>query len=63
MAPTFSVALPVVGAGAVVKMMPVGIAIFEHVLFGLAVGIGFLRFQRARQLPSRPIGRQVPLAS
>lgn len=59
----FYVVLPIVGAGAVVKMMPVGIAIFEHVLFGLAVGIGFLRFQRARQPPSHPIGRQVPVAS
>jgi len=40
-----------------------GVAIFEHVLFGLAVGLGFLRFQRARTLPTSSVGRQVPVTS
>lgn len=42
----FYVVLPIVGAGAVARGAPVGLAIVEHVLFGLAVGVGFLPYQR-----------------
>lgn len=41
----FYVVLPLVGAEAVVRMTPVATAVFEHVLFGLAVAAGFLPFQ------------------
>jgi hypothetical protein len=47
----FYVVLPIVGAGQVAKMMPVPLALFEHVLFGLAVGLGFLPYQVPRGIP------------
>jgi uncharacterized membrane protein YagU involved in acid resistance len=49
----FYVVLPLVGAGHVAGMMPMGTAIFEHVLFGLGVGIGFLPFQVERPSTTR----------
>lgn len=39
--------LPTLGLQRLVEMTPVGAAIFEHVLFGLAVAVSFLRFRRA----------------
>lgn len=40
------VALRLIGWGDVTASMPIGLALFEHLLFGLAMGIGFLPFQR-----------------
>ncbi|MBI2893644.1 MAG: hypothetical protein HYY06_08835 [Deltaproteobacteria bacterium] len=42
----FYLVLPVAGAGQVVRTMPVALALFEHLAFGLSVGAGFLPFQR-----------------
>ncbi len=42
------VVLPLSGAGLITRATPVPIAIIEHVIFGLAVGLGFLPFQRER---------------
>lgn len=53
----FYVVLPIIGLGQIPKSMPVGIAFFEHVLFGLATAIGFLPFQRhieARRPAAQP---------
>lgn len=52
----FYVVLPVVGVGGLVRGMPLGAAIFEHVIFGVAVGVGFLPFQRTR--PERLLGKR-----
>jgi hypothetical protein len=57
----FYVVLPLVGAGALVRGAPVGLAIVEHVIFGLAVGIGFLPYQAAA--PRRPFWRRAPAGS
>lgn len=43
--------LPAVGLGAVALGVPVGPAILEHVVFGLALAIGFLPFQRRALTP------------
>ena len=40
------VVLPLLGWGAVAHSVPVNIALFEHLLFGLAMGVTFLPFQR-----------------
>ncbi len=40
------VVLRLMGWGEVTASMPIGLALFEHLLFGLAMGIGFLPFQR-----------------
>ena len=40
--------LPIAGMAAVPKMVPIGHAVLEHVLFGLAIGLAFLPFQRPR---------------
>lgn len=40
------VALRLLGWTTVSASMPLGLALFEHILFGLAMGIGFLPFQR-----------------
>jgi len=56
----FYVVLPIVGLSNVARMMPVGVAVFEHVLFGLAVGFGFLPFQRERRIRP-PVERPVPV--
>jgi hypothetical protein len=42
----YFVALPLIGWGDVARAAPVNIALFQHLLFGLAMGIGFLPFQR-----------------
>jgi hypothetical protein len=42
------VVLPLLGWSDVARAMPLGLALFEHLLFGLAMGIGFLPFQRPR---------------
>jgi hypothetical protein len=46
----FYIVLPVVGAAQVATMMPAGVAIFEHIVFGLAVGLGFLPQQKPRAM-------------
>ena len=40
--------LPVVGLAAVARSQPIAGAVILHVVFGLAVGISFLPFQRTR---------------
>jgi hypothetical protein len=45
----FHVVLPLLGLGGMVANAPVLIAIVEHVLFGLGVGVGFLPYQRPRR--------------
>jgi hypothetical protein len=40
------VALPLLGYMDVAKAIPVNVALFEHLLFGLAMGIVFLPFQQ-----------------
>ena len=45
----FYLVLPLVGAGNLVRGMPVGVAFIDHVIFGLTVGFGFLPFQRERR--------------
>jgi hypothetical protein len=47
----FYMVLPLIGAGGIAKMAPAGQAVFEHVLFGLGVGIGFLPFQPRDPMP------------
>ena len=41
-----NVVLPIIGLGQIPTSMPVGQAIFEHVLFGIATAVAFLPFQR-----------------
>lgn len=46
--------LPVLGLSALAAGAPIGMAIVEHLIFGLGVGIGFLPFQRPRPaIPTR----------
>jgi hypothetical protein len=40
------VVLPVLGYADVSRAVPVNVALFEHLLFGVAMGIAFLPFQR-----------------
>lgn len=42
----YFIVLPFSGWGDVARATPVGIAVFDHLLFGLALGIAFLPFQR-----------------
>ena len=42
--------LPVVGAGALARAVPIGFATLEHVLFGLVLAIGFLPYQLEHRL-------------
>jgi hypothetical protein len=53
--------LPLVGLPQVAEATPLGMAILSHVIFGLAVGIGFLPFQRTRPHATPP-GTPVPAA-
>lgn len=50
----FFVVLPIVGLGSVTRTAPISAALVEHLIFGLATGVGFLPFQ----LPLR-VTRQV----
>jgi uncharacterized membrane protein YagU involved in acid resistance len=42
----FYIVLPILGLGQIPKSMPVGLAVIEHVLFGVGTAVGFLPFQR-----------------
>jgi hypothetical protein len=44
----YYVALPVVGLAETARATPVSMAIFTHLIFGLAVGLGFLPFQQRK---------------
>jgi hypothetical protein len=57
----YYIVLPIVGLGHLAAAVPIGPAIFEHLVFGLAVAIGFLPYQR-RVLRRRPrrIGPAIP---
>ncbi|GEM_PF-3059539 len=46
----FYVILPLIGAGFMARGMPVSLAVTEHLMFGIAMGVGFLPFQRMRTL-------------
>jgi hypothetical protein len=50
------VALPLLGYADVVRAVPVNIALFQHLLFGLAMGIVFLPFQQPYIVRSRELG-------
>jgi len=54
----YHVVLPLVGAGRVVRGVPITGAILEHVIFGLAVGVAFLPFQRVQGEHARPWRRR-----
>ncbi len=56
----YYVILPLVGLSSVARSVPIGAAIFFHVLFGLVVGIAFLPFQREARLRARPLDRDIP---
>lgn len=43
----YYVVLPIVGAGALVRGAPIGMAVFQHLLFGVVVAASFVPFQRA----------------
>jgi hypothetical protein len=45
------VLLPLVGMRAMTRSVLVGMAIFEHMLFGFIIGLSFLPFQR--RVPNR----------
>jgi hypothetical protein len=47
--------LPIVGLEQMANAAPAGMAILSHLLFGLAVGIGFLPFQHPRPHVSGPV--------
>lgn len=51
----FYVVLPIAGASQMARGMSVGMAIFEHALFGLFVGLGFLPFQHEHVIPRRSV--------
>lgn len=51
----FYIVLPVLGLSQMAKAEPVSMAIVSHVVFGLAVGIGFLPFQHPRRHAHPPI--------
>ena len=55
----YYVVLPMVGLAELVQAAPIGMAVFEHVLFGLAVGLGFLPFQRRK--PRRTLREAPPM--
>ncbi|MEO6420823.1 MAG: hypothetical protein ABIP39_15530 [Polyangiaceae bacterium] len=42
----YYVVLPIVGLGSMAHAQPVGAAIVEHVIFGVATALGFLPYQR-----------------
>lgn len=42
----YYVVLPLVGLAGIVRAAPMSVAVLEHVIFGIAVGVGFLPFQR-----------------
>jgi hypothetical protein len=44
----YYVVMPVVGLGEIAAAAPVGFAVFQHLAFGLGVGLGFLPYQRPR---------------
>lgn len=52
----YYVVLPLAGLGAVVASSPVMMAILTHLIFGLALGLAFLPYQR--RVPGRPLRRQ-----
>jgi hypothetical protein len=47
----YYVALPLVGMGLTVRAGAVAIPLLEHVVFGIAVGIGYVPYQRPRTGP------------
>jgi hypothetical protein len=49
----FWLVLPLAGLGAMSEQGANGMAVVTHVLFGLALGIGFLPFQVSRRFPRR----------
>jgi hypothetical protein len=51
------VVLPLAGLEQMARQAPAGTAILSHLMFGLAVGIGFLPFQRTRPPFAGPLTR------
>lgn len=44
----FYIVLPIIGLWRIARGAPVGIAILEHVTYGVFLGLGYLPFQRTR---------------
>jgi hypothetical protein len=58
----FYVVMPLVGIGHVARDAPIGMAVLEHVIFGLSVSLAFLPYQQTK--PTRtfpPIDRRSPI--
>jgi hypothetical protein len=55
----FYLVLPLAGVGWLGAQVPVGLAILEHVLFGLAVGATFVPFQRVNPVFERRPSRRL----
>jgi hypothetical protein len=51
----FYIVLPIVGLSQMAKEEPIGMAIISHVIFGLAVAVGFLPFQHTRRHTVPPV--------
>jgi hypothetical protein len=52
------VVLPLVGAGALARGEGIVLAVSEHIVFGLALALAFLPFQRPAPVVSRPLRRR-----
>jgi hypothetical protein len=53
----YYVVLPLVGLGEMARETPIGTAIVSHLVYGLAVGVGFLPFQQRKYI-TRPVERR-----
>jgi hypothetical protein len=49
----FHAVLPLFGLGHLAHLMPFGLVAYEHVVFGLAIGVGYLPFQRSASVSER----------
>jgi hypothetical protein len=54
----YFVILPLVGAGALARNGGIAMAVIEHVIFGLAVGFGFLPYQRTHVASGQKLRRR-----
>lgn len=54
----FYLVLPVAGLGEMAREAPIGMAVIQHLVFGLGVGIGFLPFQRPQPKMLPPVSSQ-----
>jgi hypothetical protein len=57
----YYVVLPLVGMGFVADQTPLAIAVVNHVVFGVAVALAFLPYQRTKQLVVPRVDRGTPI--